>query len=267
MALESIELGREAFRRHAWRETVEALRSAERQSALAAEDLERLAEAEWWSGHPDEATDAYERAVARHAETGQAILAAQVALRLAYLAFRRQADAVGAGWLARAEGLLATEPESATHAWLAVFGLVRALMGGRLDEAVSQADLAMDIARRHGNQDALALALSFKGMAQVMQGNWQEGVRLADEAAAAAMSGDLDLRIASDIWCNTITTCRNTGDTKRAGQWTDEAERWMRRQGVGGYTGYLPGPPGGAQDAPRRLAGRRAGSASSMRGA
>jgi class 3 adenylate cyclase len=237
VAVDSIELGRAAFARHSWPEAVEALRSAGRETPLAAADLERLAEAEWWAGHADEAIDAYERAATRYAEDGQRALAAGVALRLAYLAFRRQAGPVAAGWLGRAGELLATEPESGTHAWLGVFEIVGALMGGRLDEAVAQADVAMDIARRHGNADAHALALSFKGMALVMQGRWQEGVALADQAAAAALSGDLDLRIASDIWCNTITTCRNTGDTKRAGQWTDEAERWMRREGVSGYPG------------------------------
>ena len=27
------------------------------------------------------------------------------------------------------------------------------------------------------------------------------------------------------------------GDLERAGQWSDEGERWMRRQAVGGYPG------------------------------
>jgi class 3 adenylate cyclase len=60
---------------------------------------------------------------------------------------------------------------------------------------------------------------------------------LVDEAATAASSGQLDLRVASDIYCNTIAACRDVGDLKRAGQWADEGERWMRRQSVGGYPG------------------------------
>ena len=74
-------------------------------------------------------------------------------------------------------------------------------------------------------------------MAELMAGRWQSGLALIDEAAAAASSGRLDLRVASDIYCNTIAACRNLGDLQRAAQWTEEAERWMRRQSVGGYPG------------------------------
>ena len=81
------------------------------------------------------------------------------------------------------------------------------------------------------------MAMSFKGMGLVFSGDWQAGLALIDEAATAASSGQLDLRVASDIYCNTIAACRNVGDLKRAGQWADEGERWMRRQSVGGYPG------------------------------
>ena len=60
---------------------------------------------------------------------------------------------------------------------------------------------------------------------------------LIDEAAAAAASGQLGSAYASDIYCNTIAACRDLGDYRRAGQWTDEAERWMLRESAGGYPG------------------------------
>ena len=101
MSIDDIELGRAAFDRHAWREAVEILRAAEGLGQLSGDDLERLAESEWWSGHPDEALDAYERAFARDIETGNADRAAGVALRLSYLAFRQQSAPVGGAWLAR----------------------------------------------------------------------------------------------------------------------------------------------------------------------
>ena len=74
-------------------------------------------------------------------------------------------------------------------------------------------------------------------MALVFSGDWQAGLALIDEAATAASSGQLDLRVASDIYCKTIAACRSAGDLKRAGQWADEGERWMRRQSLGGYPG------------------------------
>ena len=51
----------------------------------------------------------------------------------------------------------------------------------------------------------------------------------------------LDLRIASDIYCNTIAACGTSGIFKRAGQWPTR-RRWMRTPSVSGYPGS-PRPP------------------------
>ena len=44
---DSLEAGREAARRHAWRDAYELLRRADEDGKLTAEDLENLAEAAW----------------------------------------------------------------------------------------------------------------------------------------------------------------------------------------------------------------------------
>ena len=142
-----------------------------------------------------------------------------------------------AGGIARAERLLESEPESPTHARLAVFNSLGALMTGNIAAGIALADRAMELARKHHDPGTNFMAMSFKGMALVFAGEWQAGLALIDEAATAASSGQLDLRVASDIYCNTIAACRNAGDLKRAAQWADEGERWMRRQNVGGYPG------------------------------
>ena len=115
------------------------------------------------------------------------------------------------------------------HAWLYLFGAIGAVMDHRMTDGLALADRAIAVAREHGNADVQFMATSFKGYGELHQGNMQAGLALIDEAAAAATSGQLDLRIASDILCNTIAACRNIGDLKRAGQWADEGERWMRR--------------------------------------
>jgi class 3 adenylate cyclase len=170
-------------------------------------------------------------------EAGRPTEAAGVAFLLSYVAFRRQAPSVGAGWLGRAAGLLEGVPESSMHAWLYLFAAIGAVMDHRLTDGLAHADRAIAFAREHGNADVQFMATSFKGYGEVHQGDMQLGLALLDEAAAAATSGQLGLRIASDILCNTIAACRNIGDLKRAGQWADEGERWMRRQSVGGYPG------------------------------
>jgi hypothetical protein len=98
----SLELGRDAVKRHAWTEALEAFAAADREGGLSPDDLELMGEAAWWAGKPDEATDPLERAFAAYVEAGRPTEAAGVAFHLSYVAFRRQAPSVGGGcWDAR----------------------------------------------------------------------------------------------------------------------------------------------------------------------
>jgi class 3 adenylate cyclase len=236
-AVDSLELGRDAVKRHAWMEALEAFAAADEERGLLPEDLESMGEAAWWAGRPDEATGPLERAFAAYLEVGRQTEAARVAFILTYQAFRRLSFSVGAGWLARAQGLLADVPESAIHAWIYLYSGAIAVIDHRLAEGLAAADHAIAVASKHGNADVQYMATSFKGYGELHQGHIQEGLALIDEAAAAATSGQLGLRTASDILCNTIAACRNIGDLKRAGEWADESERWMRRHALGGYPG------------------------------
>jgi len=233
----TLELGRDAARRHAWSEAADALSRADREDALSVEDLELLGTASWWAGQPDEATDALERAVAEYEAVGRREDEARVALDLAYLAARRLANAVAGGWMARAERVLATLPDSPLHATVALFGAVDQLMSGDIGTGVELADRAIDLAAKVGSLDVRYMAMSLRGMADVISGRSQEGLARLDEAAAAASSGRLGLRAASDIYCTTIAACRTVGDLDRARQWADEGERWMRRHAANGYPG------------------------------
>ena len=235
--IETLESGRDAFNRHGWTEAIEAFTTADREGGLSPDDLELMSTAQWWSGHPDEATEGLERAFTAYSDAGRRPEAAWVAMTLAYQAFQRVNAPVGGGWLARAERLLADEPESKMHARLGVFHAFGAVMAGQLEQGIATADSAMEIARRHDDANALYMGMSFKGMAQILKGNWQDGLANIDESAAAASAGQLNLRIASDIYCTTIAACRNVGDLGRAAQWAGEGERWMRRNGAGGYPG------------------------------
>ncbi len=233
----SLEIGRDAVRRHAWDEGVDALRAADREDPLAPDDLELLGTASLWAGRPDEASDALERAFEAYRVDGRDEAAAGVALWLAYHAFRRLAGAIGGGWLAQAKRLLDALPESSLHAFVGLIEGQGELMAGHIESGIARLDESMRVARERGSSDALYVAMGMKGLALVMSGRWQDGLAALDEAAAAAGAGGLDLRCASDIYCMTIAACRDVGDLERAAQWTDESERWMHGQGVGGYPG------------------------------
>ena len=68
---DSLEAGKEAARRHAWRDAYELLRSADADGRLTADDLGSLGNAAWWTGHLDEAVGLRERAYAAFAEAGE----------------------------------------------------------------------------------------------------------------------------------------------------------------------------------------------------
>jgi len=232
-----LEVGRDAASRRAWPEAVEALTEADRAEGLSPDDLELLGNASWWAGRPDDATEAMERAFAGYEAAGRAEDAARVAIYMAYQASRAMAFAVAGGWAAQANRLLEAFPDSPLHAWEGVFAAAGDMDQGRIESGLEHADRTMAMARDLGNNEALYIAMAFKGMGDVIAGRWKEGMALLDEASAAAMSGNLELRAASDILCITIGACRNLGDLERAAQWADASERWMLRNGAGGYPG------------------------------
>ena len=233
----ALEAGREAVTRHDWSDAIEAFSAADRELPLGAEDLELLGNALWWDARSEDSNEALERALNAYLEGGQPDKAAWVAMTLGYQAARARNEAVAGGWFARASRLLADLPEGGMHARLAVFEIINELMSNNYEEGLAQADRAMELAQRYGETSALYMAMSFKGWAQVFTGNLQEGLKNLDESAAAVSSGQLDLRVASDIYCGTIATYWDIGDLAKAGQWAEEGERWMRRNGSGGYPG------------------------------
>lgn len=233
-----LETGRDAVRKNHWTDAVTALRDADHNRDLSSDDLALLAEALWWSGEADEAVETFERAFSAYEREQRLVEAASIGARLAYFAMRRLSMSIAGGWIARVERLLEDQPESVAHGWLKVLYIGKALMvDNDLDGALAIADEAIALGRKFANPGIQALAMSFKGLALVHSGEWRQGISLMDEATAVATSETGDLRAASDVYCNTIAACRNLGDYRRAGEWTDKADRWMHAHSVGGYPG------------------------------
>jgi len=51
------------------------------------------------------------------------------------------------------------------------------------------------------------------------------------------MSQGGDLRASSDVYCNMMGICSSLADYRRAVEWTEQAERWMKTKSLGGFTG------------------------------
>lgn len=236
--VDSLSAGREAFARFAWAEALAAFADAERHERLGPDDLLQLATASWWDGEIDDAVDAFERSHGLLVKEGRRAEAAAVALRLGELAARRFNLAVAGGWLARAERLLENEAESPAHATLvALKAMLAFVVQGDMAGGLALADQGLDMARRLGVVDVESLLLALKGHIYARQGRWAEGMVALDEASAFATAGQIDLKTACDVYCQTISTCSAIGDYRRAAEWIDEADRWMRRRAISGYRG------------------------------
>jgi class 3 adenylate cyclase len=227
--------GRDAAARGAWKEAYDHLLAAERE--LEPEDLERLAEAAWWTGKLDESIERRERAYKVWLEAGEKRRAALMAVFISQDLFNKASLERAAGWFANAERLLADEPESVEHGYLAVTRALTSMIEGSLDAAAACAERAHELAVRFEDRDLQAIALVTLGRTHLMNGSPDEGVRLLDEASAAALSGELRPFSTGLVYCVTITSCNGVGDLRRAAEWTKAAQRWCSKQDVSGFPG------------------------------
>ncbi len=232
-----LESARDAIERKAWGEAAEAFGQAAEEQTLDPIDLEAYADAAWWAGRSDDSIQILEGAYNGYIEKGDDFEAATVAVLLAEMAMRRLSGSVAAGWRSRAERLLEGRPPSSVNARLRVMDVYEALHSGDVNAAIALGGEVIELARSVGDRNTEAMTMALTGRALMGRGDWQEGAKLIDEAAATALSGHLDPRTASNVYCCTIEACRSVGDYRRAAEWTEEADRWMDRNSVEGYPG------------------------------
>jgi class 3 adenylate cyclase len=234
---DSLEAGREAARKHAWRNAYDLLQKADAEGLLSPEDLEYLGEAAWWTGRLEEAMDFRERAYAAYVEAGDPRRAALLAMMISSDYGKKGSVSVAGGWLARATRLLENEPEGIEHGHLALSRGTAAVMMGELEPAKKELAQARELATRFGDRNLEAMAMVFEGTIQVMSGQVSEGLALLDEATAAAVSGELAPLATGMVYCVTIHSCQTLGDCGRAAEWTTAANRWCDRLDVSGFPG------------------------------
>ena len=231
----TLERARQSLDAHAWQQAYEGFASLDRD--LSSEDLERLAEAAWWSAHPNESLDAFERAYAAFSAEGKRRDAARVSLRLAMEYADRLDSAVWNGWVQRASRLLADEPESLEHGWLELCLVRAAFERGDIEDVERHAVAAQEIGARLDDPDLQAFGLALKGVILVMHAQLEQGLSLVDEATLAAVGGELTPYVAGNIYCLTIGVCRSVADYRRASEWTEAAARWCEREAITAFPG------------------------------
>jgi DNA-binding winged helix-turn-helix (wHTH) protein len=224
--------GRAALARHSWDEAYRRLSAADAEGPLGAGDLERLAEAAFWTGRLEALSTLFERAYEIYIRERAQADAARVSLRLAEQSLYIGTFSVARGWLQRSQRLLQPLPPAAEHNHLARFqGRILFEREGDLDRASACAEEAHAVAVKFGDRDLEMTALHDQGAYRLARGEIEAGFALMEEASAAAMGGELGAFATGRIYCNMIDMCMRYGDYRRAAEWDEEAARWCSRVG------------------------------------
>jgi DNA-binding CsgD family transcriptional regulator len=224
--------GREALSRGEWEQALEYFEAAV-ELDRSAEAVEALAMAAWWLDNAQLAIESREHAYRLYRERGAAAAAGRMAIWLGWdsLAFRGE-PAIARGWLQRAHRLLEGLDPVPEHGWLALReGEFAFLLENDIAATRRFAERARSIGIALSVPDIEFSALGLEGLALASQGNIADGIRLLDEASAAAMADEM-----SEVWaagrtcCYMITACERVRDVERADQWSQRmlefAKRW-----------------------------------------
>jgi DNA-binding NarL/FixJ family response regulator/uncharacterized protein YlxP (DUF503 family) len=188
--------------------------------------------AAWWLDDAEAVFGARARAYQLYRRRGDRRGAARVAMTIAMDSFHfRGETSVARGWQRRAARLLEGLPAGPEDAWLRVWDCELSLATGqdvaRVREVASQ---AAAIGRALGDLDAEMMALAAEGLALVMQGAVEDGMRQLDEAATAALSGDMVSPLAIGIaCCHLVTACEIVRDFGRAAEWCERVREFCAR--------------------------------------
>lgn len=196
--VDSLLRAREAYERREWVAAFEALSGTDA-DLLRAEDFARLATAAHLTGRTNDSIQAMQRAYQLHLDAGAVTAAARCAFWLAMTLLNSGEAAVGSGWVARAQRLLAEVPgEVVEHGYVWVAVLHRHLAAGEFGELEACADRVTDYGRRFEVPELIAMGLSVQGRVALYAGRVREGLALLDEAMAAVAAGEVSTLFAGD---------------------------------------------------------------------
>ena len=227
----SLDGGRKAFERRAWRDAHDRLSAAARDTELEPDDLERLAISAYLLAEDPDATSAWSRALQGYVDRGEPSRAARCGFWLSITCLLRGEMAQCHGWVARARRLLdeAGLP-CAERGYLCIPGALAALFGGDFASARAAFVEATEHGDRFRDAELRALGLLGQGQALTRSGETARGVALFDEVMVAVTAGDVSPITAGIVYCTVILECDGVADVRRAREWTTALSEWCHAQ-------------------------------------
>jgi DNA-binding CsgD family transcriptional regulator/tetratricopeptide (TPR) repeat protein len=228
---DTIDRGRESFRRRAWGDAFAQLSAAEGDSHLELEDLERLAAAAYLVGRVDDSVDAWARAHHAYMRAGEIARAARCAFWLAFILLNKGELARGGGWVHRAQRLLGDgERDCVEQGYVCYCASLRLAFEGDVEAGHAGFVQAAETGDRFGDPELVALARVGEGRCLIYRGEIAEGMALLDEAMVAVTAHEVSPAAVGDLYCTVIEGCQEVFDVRRAQEWTAALSRWCDSQ-------------------------------------
>jgi len=231
MPRKHLDRGRRAYDRGAWKDAHDLLSLADREDALRAADLERLATAAFLLGREGEFERTLERAHRAYRDAGDRPGAARCAFWIGFRLFLRGETGPATGWLARGQRLLDQEGrETAEGGYLLLPVAEQHLRAGEWERACAVAREATGVGTRLGDRDLIAAARHVEGRTLLEMGRVEQGFALLDETMVAVTSGELSPMMTGLVYCSVIECCQRVHALGRAREWTAALRRWCEAQ-------------------------------------
>ena len=234
----AVERARSAAAAGDWQKAYALLTAADARTSLASSDLELLAAVAYAAGHLDAAIEIWERVHRTSLQAGDHLAAAGAAVRVAmHLLFDTALLAPVRGWLTRAERLLESHcDETPVHVWLAVVRAYERMLSGDFARARQWARRAIE-AGAGRDPAAAAIGRIAEARSLILQGDVSPGLGLLNEAATAAVAGELDPLWTGLVYCEVVCAFQALGHYDLAEEWTQAMEQWRHGKPVGSLHG------------------------------
>ncbi len=226
-----LDTGRDAFERHDWGSAHALLSEADAESALPAEDLERLAVSAYLVGEDQRCVELTVRLHQESVRSGDVVVAARSAFWVALHFFQRGEPAQASGWLQRGQAVLEESQVSCpAQGYFMVLAALRRMYEGDPAGAFEMFTEAYECGRRFADPDLLALGRLGQGQSSVFLGEVRRGVSYLDEVMVAVTAEEVSPVVSGIVYCAVIEACQEMYDVGRAREWTEALTQWCTGQ-------------------------------------
>ena len=224
----------EAAQAEDWETVYTALADAVMSGAPDPGAIRLFAGAAYFTGRPEEASKAWERAHRHAVKTGDRAWAAETAAEVASQMLEADLLTPALAWAATGERFLEGLPESPLSAMFPALRSTAFMARGDLDEALTEARRSDEIAQRFEEPNVRMLASLGLGQVLILVGEVREGLERIDRAVLGATSGNVDPFYQAMVFCKAMCSWQAVSDYERADQWSEAMRLLCETHDVGG---------------------------------